>query len=661
MKFGTTMTEEEKAALNKMEEKEAKHHSKQEINTFKQAWDKLYNVHNFFMMDYQRQQIDVDESERQVFKAPKKSDFSTVFWAANRLKRAKKFEPLYSEFEKASPFYQAAAYPGNFAAFGKMIYKTDMVKEALAGKALTHYTGYVKFIHGLFFGQRASAAADQLRAVLTAAKVTPQEFEAIFYQYLAASFEPIVIDGIIMDTYIDRQDKPLNGEYGLQVLFKYESAKLRERRLPQGARLNRRQRKEVYDNVIYWTGLWLFIYLSEIRQDIIQAYTEYGHTYSTAAALAWGMVNPYGKTLDTKGVYLPAPVKSHKYMIDNAADGMIKAVFDIHSDGQTSLFPFANSYDHSTGQEYTSTIALYWQGDKSVKIGRNLTAPDRSAFNAICTLQNADYKVMTIKDIYCATHDVKDTSRKIRQAQLDKLVKSIKKMLSTWVVLDFSEEARATGLKIDGQDVKDGVIEGMLLKADLVDITLKNGSKVQGLRMASPELPTLYQYCEAKAHILTLPRALMDTTSCLNETDRLPGIKEYLAQRISGYSTGALNQNKIKYSTIYNYLGEEYPASRVALARDKETFSKIMAILTLRDHIKGYHMDTESMEFYLEKDFNTTPPKGMTDKNSKKEYVAKRTKENEHLRKRITKELNAAFTPERQAAIKKEWQLDNKA
>ena len=622
---------------------------------------RLQTVHNTFYSDYIRQQADIDQSETMHFVAPNsdKNRVSTIFWAASKLIRQNKFDPIYIEFEKFSPFYEAGAFAGNVATFGKMIYRTEIVQNILDSGAAKDYSGYISFIKGIFYNKHESSASRQLRDVLNAAKVDPLEYEAIFYQLLAASFEPVLVDNMFLQPDLDKDGNLLSDKIEVNSVFKYESPELRTRRLPKGNRLNYRQRKAAYDYIIYWAGLWLFHFFSNTREDIISAYISYGHTYTKAATLAWSMVNPYGKKLDTKSVYLPAEVKSHKYMADNVADGMIKTVFGMPSDGQTSLFPFISSYDRKTGKEYTSTIALYWQGDKNIRIGRNLTAPDRTAFNAICTLQKAKYQMMTIKDIYCAAHDIKDTSRKIRQAQLDKLVKSIKKMLSTWLVLDFSEEAQATELKVNGEDVKNGVIEGMLLKADIIDVNLKNGSKVQGLRMASQELPTLYQYCEAKSHILTLPRALMDTSTCLNETDRLPGIKEYLAQRIRGYDKGALNQNKIKYASIYNYLGEPYPSNRMAIARDKETLAKIMAVLTLRNHIKGYHMGADTLEFYLEKDFDTTPPKGMTDKNSKKEYVEKRVKENEHLRKRIEKELSAAFDKNKQAEIIKEW-MQNK-
>ena len=49
----------------------------------------------------------------------------------------------------------------------------------------------------------------------------------------------------------------------------------------------------------------------------------------------------------------------------------------------------------------------------------------------------------------------------------------------------------------------------------------------------------------------------------------------------------------------------------------------------------------------------------MTDKNSKKKKKKKRVKENEHLRKRIEKELSAAFDKNKQAEIIKEW-MQNK-
>ena len=207
------------------------------------------------------------------------------------------------------------------------------------------------------------------------------------------------------------------------------------------------------------------------------------------------------------------------------------------------------------------TCILTDESDSKVKLtGRQrFTEYDRNVYNAVSSLYvyGDESHLMTPAMIYRMMTGMSE-AEKPTAAQIESVTRSIDKMRFIRAQIDCTEEWRANGVTLFGEQIKNGKADTYLLAASNRDINT-GGHAVMAYWIM--ELPILYEYASSVKQVLTVPAATVNikildgngkiTTRTLPNTERRILIKGYLIRRIEGMK-GRNNLNS-RNIALYDY------------------------------------------------------------------------------------------------------------
>jgi hypothetical protein len=295
MKFGTTMTEEEKAAVNEMEAKESRLQDS-EAKKLSTYWTKRWAKAADFQESYLEARLDVDESEQFNIEPSEHGGIIDRVYTIAKERLQKHYDKFTRDVLTNSIFGSAAQLTKDgHTLIGHTTYTAGEVKTSLLSAAAKEYTGYFKFITKLFLEAPTTPAAKQLQDILAKYRTwcikhkyikdpvlingsTEDFLAAVFYQYVGNAFEPVNVvksklDGDLLLLGVANVTPPHDDTVVCSITFQYESHKLMGKRLPKGKRLAPPQRKNIYDHIMFWL-------CSTVSQDVFSELV-----YSTNAEL----------------------------------------------------------------------------------------------------------------------------------------------------------------------------------------------------------------------------------------------------------------------------------------------------------------------------------------------------------------------------------------
>lgn len=227
----------------------------------------------------------------------------------------------------------------------------------------------------------------------------------------------------------------------------------------------------------------------------------------------------------------------------------------------------------------------------------NIGVFDKVVLSSICTLYEEFFKsgktgdmIVTPQMIY-QCYAGKSASKK---AQIDNVVKSVRKMMATIVSFDWREHAVAKKLlsKEDAEVLSKSenfvVVRQNMIYAQEIFAQV-NGARVMAFQLF--RTPVLYEYSRSVGQIVTIPKNLLQISD-LKNTDEIALMKIYLAMRIElmRNKRNSVKSNSILYESITRECQTKNWESldKTEKKRKRETVSKILDNWKTERYIKGY-------------------------------------------------------------------------
>lgn len=223
---------------------------------------------------------------------------------------------------------------------------------------------------------------------------------------------------------------------------------------------------------------------------------------------------------------------------------------------------------------------------EEITTARPLTYRDRIVEDAIGNLFDQGFSQITPAMVYRQMNGLSDT-RAVNPAAERKIDNCIRRLASTWVQIDYTEQLRAIAKNKD--KIEKGIVQGQIVSAKNVYLKFADGTVKSGWKVESS--PMIYAYSKHVKQIATIPTALLNTTNVVRSTDEITAARYYLLtqiERIKG--TG---NKRILFDSLFETIGDTAPMERTAngyIIRSR----RISAICTILDffkeqgHIKGY-------------------------------------------------------------------------
>lgn len=280
--------------------------------------------------------------------------------------------------------------------------------------------------------------------------------------------------------------------------------------------------------------------------------------------------------------------------ISNEYFGIQEDLLSTEPNGQltfiNNLIPVTQSSKTSKKKtaEVTTLVGLSYNGDLSRSLAR-VTGYDKAVLNAICSIYQAGSSSMTLSDVFRVMNGGNATKRPTAK-QKDKLLAAIKKLGSTRIYIDMSQEIKQSYLTINDSRVIKGAVDAPLLQYTGGMFQTENGMEVYAINVVQE--PILMTYSKAKNQLVSFPINLLDTKS-VSATDEIIAIKEYMLQQITLMKKGQRDSKTILYKSIYKKCGLEEPSNRTVAKRDKDSIKKLLDEWKSLDYIKGYSEKTE--------------------------------------------------------------------
>ncbi len=233
-----------------------------------------------------------------------------------------------------------------------------------------------------------------------------------------------------------------------------------------------------------------------------------------------------------------------------------------------------------------STVIIDSSNLSNVSGANNITPIDMSYQNAYITLLLQGNEAITpamLARVAAGLSPGQDVSGK----QIEEAKASMEKQMSTLLTIDATEEAKAYGKK-------SGLIKGNMIYAEYAEVVSINGKTTSAYIPLSDKrngikYPILYQYAAISGQIANVPYELLQIPS-ISSSQKNIVLRNYLLLQISGMKHGSLS-NKIKYSTIYEYLemNEETSKSwKTETARVRTAAAKMLEYWKSENFISGY-------------------------------------------------------------------------
>ena len=280
------------------------------------------------------------------------------------------------------------------------------------------------------------------------------------------------------------------------------------------------------------------------------------------------------------------PIKPKSYLIGNSHPyNLLTKISQLPSNAQAKVPIFT---DKKTKEEVSTLVQLEYNGDDFSLSNKAITPFDRMVYNTISTLWHFGNRKFTATDVFKAMNGYSPSTVKVRASQIERVEKSLRKLMSTLITFDIKKELEANAKLMSDDSLvgADGIISRNLLQASYGKITLANGKVAMGIEIE--KAPVLYAYNLAKKNIITVPISMLNTGDAVSNTDSIMVIREYLAHQIALMKAGERNNKHIRYDTLYTETGVEAPSDRTLIKRSRDQIKKLLDCWVEQEYIKGY-------------------------------------------------------------------------
>ena len=223
---------------------------------------------------------------------------------------------------------------------------------------------------------------------------------------------------------------------------------------------------------------------------------------------------------------------------------------------------------------------------EEITLAKPVSFKDRIVEDAIGNLFEQGFSQITPAMVYRQINGLSDT-RAVTPAAERKIDNSIRRLASTWVQIDYTEQLRAIAKNKD--KIEKGIIQGNIINANNVYLQFADGTIKSGWKIK--DMPKIYAYSKEVKQIATIPTALLNTSTVVRSTDETTAARYYLLtqiERIKG--TG---NKRILFDSMFETIGDNAPMEKTESGRQIRS-RRIAAIQTILDyfkeqgHIKGY-------------------------------------------------------------------------
>lgn len=233
-------------------------------------------------------------------------------------------------------------------------------------------------------------------------------------------------------------------------------------------------------------------------------------------------------------------------------------------------------------ETFVSTVT-----EDGLTLPKSLSRYDKQVQHGIFSLIESGQTVFSSKQVYEAFAGKSTTSPQA----IGKVTRSINKMRTTLISIDWTEHARLNGLPVDPGKGDYVVTEENLLHLRRVRIR-SNGQDIDGYQVITA--PILYRYAKEIGQICTIDRKLFDVP--INNTDPAMILRNEILQRIEQIKNPKNKMtNNIKYSTIYEIA--EAGENRIQRQRTRAAVKKMLEAWKEKGYIKDFKDNMQGREY----------------------------------------------------------------
>ena len=193
------------------------------------------------------------------------------------------------------------------------------------------------------------------------------------------------------------------------------------------------------------------------------------------------------------------------------------------------------------GKLVNTKVFVSVPSEDNMKMSKNLTPYDREVLNGICSILKSGQTVFTQRQVYEAFAGKSTTSPQ----SLAAVTRSINKLRTTLISIDWTEHAKMKGLSLEKGDYVQ-FDENML---NVQSVTISSGGQATtGYRLLT--IPILYRYSEAVGQLCTVDKKFLDVN--ISNTEESIVLKNWLIRRIdSARKKRSVQGNTILLSTMF--------------------------------------------------------------------------------------------------------------
>lgn len=221
---------------------------------------------------------------------------------------------------------------------------------------------------------------------------------------------------------------------------------------------------------------------------------------------------------------------------------------------------------------------------------KRFTPYDRSVYNAVCSLYEADNNHFTPDQVYRCMNGLTEKESVSPQA-VGHVTRSIDKMRKIHAKVDYTNEMKTK----NKENTDQFIIEGFIINADKIRIKA-GGYEVAGYRMLPK--PILYEYAQVTKQVISVPSKLLNTKDVIRNTEEVIVIREYLIRRIEimKHPKNKNYSNRILFESVFNELDLPNPTSKKSM-KVRNIIFKILDKYKAEKYIKNYAIHKASRSF----------------------------------------------------------------
>lgn len=252
----------------------------------------------------------------------------------------------------------------------------------------------------------------------------------------------------------------------------------------------------------------------------------------------------------------------------------------------TRLFDGKTDFTEETGVKVGTvkrkpvivTVQAYVAIDDAI-LPPGLTPFDGEVLNGICSIWATGQSIMTSRQIHEAFAGKGTTSPQA----ISRVTRSINKLRSTILSMDWTEHARIKGLPLENPDDYITTKDNLLLMKN-VNVRM-NGFETNAFQLLAE--PILYTYGKATGQIVTVDKEYQNLNMESN-TEKTVIIRNYLLRRIELMKNprNKVKSNIILFETLFDECG--ITGSKVEIKRDRDSVFATLDSLKGKGYIKGY-------------------------------------------------------------------------